>query len=250
MGSFANTLFTALMGWTQSAASALWSLFTNAKDNGALRWIGSHWFLLAAVLCVIGLAADLGVYLVRWRPYLVWKSFLKRRRGGENSEPPESVTDGEADTRTGPAGVPDGRRVMPEPGQTPQPAVRMTEEDEDGLERWKPAPDLPRNDAEGAAPPLVTAAGYIVPEDSPYRRPAEKRNSPDPAAETEEYADAKTIPVQPSRRRKRLNVNDLFSSPEEEIYEFDAPQNLIDRKKAYREPVYPRGWNRAKEKEE
>ena len=103
---------------------------------------------------------------------------------------------------------------------------------------------------ESAAPPLVTAAGYIVPEDSPYRRPAEKRNIPDPGAEKEEYADAKAIPVQSSRRRKRLNVNDLFSSPEEEIYEFDAPQNLIDRKKAYREPVYPRGWNRAKEKEE
>ena len=61
MGSFANTLFTILLGWLQGAVSAVWSAFTSEKGNGFLTWIGDHWILLAGILCIIGLVADLGV---------------------------------------------------------------------------------------------------------------------------------------------------------------------------------------------
>ena len=246
MGSFANTLFTTLMGWTQSVISALWSLFTSTKGNGVLRWVGDHWVVLAIVLCAVGLIADLGVYLARWRPYLVWKSFLKRRRGEDGAENPEEGTELPGETAAVPVreGVPPVRTAP-----LPPPAAPAQEEAEDELARWKREPDLPKTEIKSAAPPLVTAAGYVVPDDSPYRRPAAKQNRPEPAA-ADGDADRDSALMQSAKRKKRINVNDLFASPEEEIYEFDAPQNLIDRNKAYRQPVYPRGWNRGKEKEE
>ena len=48
-------------------------------------------------------------------------------------------------------------------------------------------------------------------------------------------------------RRRRLNVSDLFSNPEEELYDFEAPQQLIDSRKAYHDPVYPRGWKKSED---
>ena len=248
MGSFANTLFSTLLGWVQSVASTLWSLFTNAKSHGVLRWIGEHWILIAAILCVIGLAVDLGVYLVRWRPYKVWKSFLKRRRGEDENESLDAIPD-ERTYRTAGSAYAFSYPTIPAAQERVQTAERRLEEAEDELGRWKTEPEEPREEAP-AAPPLVTAAGYVVPDDSPYRRPAAKQKTQDPSAEAEEDPEDKQTRIPSSRRRKRLNVNDLFNSPEEEIYEFDAPQNLIDRNKAYRQPVYPRGWNQGKEKEE
>ena len=50
-----------------------------------------------------------------------------------------------------------------------------------------------------------------------------------------------------TKRRRRLNVSDLFSNPEEDLREIEAPQDVIDRRKAYREPVYPRGWKQNEE---
>lgn len=250
MGSFANTLFSTLMGWMQSVTSVIWSLFTNAKGQGVLRWIGEHWLLLAAILCMIGLIADLGVYLVRWRPYLVWKRLLGRRRGEEEAETPEILPEEQPVRPREPAAVSVRVPIQAErKGQAQSAPMHPEEEAEDELGRWKTEAEPPREEAP-AAPPLVTAAGYVVPEDSPYRRPAAKQKRPDPAAETENYEEDQSTRIPSSRHRKRLNVNDLFNSPEEEIYEFDAPQNLIDRNKAYRQPVYPRGWNREKEKEE
>lgn len=245
MGSFANTFFTGLMGWMQSVASALWSLFTNEKASGVLRWIGDHWVVLAAVLCGVGLIADLGIYLVRWRPYLVWKSFLKRGQDAEDDEEKETTAEKSLNHVLPPLAVP-AREVRRKEQATS--AAEQTQEDE--LGRWMTEPEPPRNVTGNTAQPLVTAAGYVVPEDSPYRRPDVKKKKPEPPVEREDPQNKNNLRIQPSRRRKRINVNDLFSSPEEEIYEFDAPQNLIDRNKAYREPVYPRGWNRKEEKEE
>jgi len=224
MGSFANTLFTTLLGWVRTVAAALWNLFTNEQGSSLLTWIGRNWLLLAIVFCVIGMTADLAIYLVRWRPDLVWKSFLRRRHRDE----PE-----DEDTAEAPA-LPD------------KPAQIRSRSTDDELARWVREPEPAGKEAENALGVTVTAAGYVVPEDSPYRRPAGPKKTPanaDHAMTPEERPKVMQTP----RRRRKINVNDLFSSPEEELYEFDAPQQLIDRKKAYRDPVYPRGWKQNKE---
>ena len=229
MGSFANALFTALLGWTRTVVSALWAFITNDQGSGLLTWIGRNWLFLAAVLCAIGLIADLVIYLARWRPDLVWKSFW-RRRNHKDIETEESLQE------------------APAQPEKPAPIRRRTADDE--LARWVREPEPSGKGPEAVQGSIVTSAGYIVPEDSPYRRPAEKEKERTEDADTFPTPESSPRVMQTPRRRRKINVNDLFSSPEEELYEFDAPQQLIDRKKAYRDPVYPRGWNQKKEQGE
>ena len=91
MGQFANTLFSVLLGWVQTAASWLWGLITNTDVNAWLKWLLDNWLPLVIVLCLGGLAIDFIVYLVRWQPYRVWHSFLSRfsrKNAPEEDAPP------------------------------------------------------------------------------------------------------------------------------------------------------------------
>ena len=90
MGSFANTLFTIMLGWLQTAAASIWAAFTSENGSTFFQWIGRNWIILAIVLCGIGLIVDLGIYLLRWRPIQVWKSYFNRlRHRDEETEDPE-----------------------------------------------------------------------------------------------------------------------------------------------------------------
>ena len=66
MGSFANGLFSLLLGWLQSVVSFLWAALSGNRGSAALSWLYEHWLLLAVLLCVFGGTADLIVYLIRW----------------------------------------------------------------------------------------------------------------------------------------------------------------------------------------
>lgn len=249
MGSFANSLFKFMLGWLQGAVSAVWYAFTNEKGNSLFNWIGRNWILIAGVLCAIGLAADLCVYFFRWKPFEVWKSFFLRNK--QTAEP----EDGEQ----GPV-IPDKNRKQADRSgtDTAQEPVMMKNAEpapEPDFSQWEEAaaeqerPEIQRAEK----PAMVTNAGYIVPEDSPYRRPA-AQTTPGPDTEKRENRIAgndrsETNPVAP-RRRRRINVTELLTDPEEELRQYDAPQNVIDSRKAYRDPVYPRGWQKSEDKEE
>lgn len=84
MGNFANTLFSVLLGWVQSAAAWLWSLIASDGGGGLMGWVLDNWLALAIGLCLLGLVVDGVVYLIRWQPYRVWRSNL-RRSGAEAS---------------------------------------------------------------------------------------------------------------------------------------------------------------------
>lgn len=259
MGSFANLLFTLMLGWIQPAISTIWSAFTNPGGGSFLQWLGDHWILLVVILCVIGVVADLGVYIFRWKPQLVWKSFFsrlrKRRDGGE--EPEEPTED------------PDEERIRTE--RSWEPATSFGAEkapDRDEIRRTESgsmsaAVDLSRWDTPAAAVPeqvkqpsprvMTTPAGYVVPEDSPYRRPAIEKSLPEPVTpevvSPEDWEEDRAAGEERNRRapvtgrkHRRVRVTDLFSDSEEELYDFDAPQQVIDRHQAYRKPVYPKDW--------
>lgn len=81
MGQFAGTLFRLLLGWVQSAVSWLWSLMTNADVSTWMQWLLDNWLLLLALLCIGGILVDFLVYLIRWQPYRVWRSFMHRMKG-------------------------------------------------------------------------------------------------------------------------------------------------------------------------
>lgn len=85
MGQFAGTLFRLLLGWVQTAVSWLWNLVTNADVSAWLQWFLDNWLALLALLCIGGLLVDFLVYLFRWQPYRVWRSFLQRFKGEDNA---------------------------------------------------------------------------------------------------------------------------------------------------------------------
>ena len=91
MGQFANTVFSGLLGWVQTAASWLWSLATNTDVSAWLAWLLDNWLPLVILLCLAGVLVDFVVYLIRWQPYRVWGRFLRRLKG--QNEPAEDSAD-------------------------------------------------------------------------------------------------------------------------------------------------------------
>ena len=247
MGSFANSLFKFMLGWVQGAVSAVWSAFTNENGDSLFSWIGKHWIMLALILCVIGLAADLCVYIFRWKPFKVWKSFFSRDREDTDASPePEKAE------RPGQAS-----RPVQRPAHQVQASVPRTEySQEPDLTQWETKTEqVTQEETETAAvPDMITNAGYIVPADSPYRRPADQNSAAGIREQEDRIITDRTERPEPAPvvtgRRRRLKVSELFTDPEEELRQFDAPQHVIDSRKAYRDPVYPRGWKKSEEEGE
>lgn len=77
--SFADTVVNGMLSWLKGFANWVLRLFDLAGSGGVspLEWLSGHWLQLLVVLLIIGVAADIIVWLVRWRPYWVW--FRKKR---------------------------------------------------------------------------------------------------------------------------------------------------------------------------
>ena len=71
MGTLANSLFRALLGWIRTLSAEIWNTFSSPEGTTLLSWLGAHWKGLAVLMCLAGLAVDLIVYLFRWQPYRV-----------------------------------------------------------------------------------------------------------------------------------------------------------------------------------
>ena len=244
MGSFANTLFTIMLGWLQTAAASIWAAFTSENGSTFFQWIGRNWIILAIVLCGIGLIVDLGIYLLRWRPIQVWKSYFNRlRRRDEETEDPEEHEPQADSIPVVPRRV---FRYEEERETNPEERTSAPKSEQEDFSRWMTEEPEPVPAAEAIQRnQVIPGAGYTVPEDSPYRRPAQ------PAAETrdedvfeeEQEKQAKKPEIMTQRkRRRRLVVGDLFTDPEEELWQYEKPQQLIDKEKAYHQPVYPKNW--------
>ena len=89
MGTLANILFQTLMGWIRTLSLDVWSTISSPEGTTFLGWIGAHWkglvadALLFSLSVAVGLTPemiDLAVYLMRWQPIRVWRSFFRRRK--------------------------------------------------------------------------------------------------------------------------------------------------------------------------
>ncbi|MBR3764840.1 MAG: hypothetical protein IKK57_09880 [Clostridia bacterium] len=87
MGNFANTLFSVLLGWVQQAVAWLWSLGGSEGASGLMGWILDNWLILAVGLCLLGVAVDLVVYIIRWQPYRVWRKSKGKEDQAAEEEP-------------------------------------------------------------------------------------------------------------------------------------------------------------------
>lgn len=76
---FSNAFVSTMLGWLKGLANWVLRLFNLAGASGTspLLWLSNNWGKLLAVFLVLGIALDVIVWLVRWRPYWVW--FRKER---------------------------------------------------------------------------------------------------------------------------------------------------------------------------
>ena len=77
--SFADTVVNGMLSWLKGFASWVLRLFDLAGSGGIspLEWLSDHWLQLLIFFLIVGVAADIIVWLIRWRPYWVW--FRKKR---------------------------------------------------------------------------------------------------------------------------------------------------------------------------
>lgn len=89
MGTFADSLFTVLMGWVRSLVNAIWALFTSDHTT-MLEFFGKNWLVIAVVIIAGGLVIDWIIWLLRWQPYHLWAQ--RARRLLRMEEPEEEET--------------------------------------------------------------------------------------------------------------------------------------------------------------
>lgn len=78
MSLLADNLFALLLGWTRSLFNNLWNLITN-NSSGFWGFLQRFWLPLLIILLLAGSFFDLIIWLIRWRPYYVWGSHLRKR---------------------------------------------------------------------------------------------------------------------------------------------------------------------------
>ena len=241
MGGYAEFCLENLFGWLKIFIGQIWSVFSNQKDNSLLSRIGENWKAILLVLCFAGAVIDLLVYLFRWEPIQVWKSYFRRRRKRKHPEwypEDEGTEDSGYEYQDG-----ESEEMFYHDEYLPPDNPELYIPQEETYSYPEPAGYHPV-----AAGPLYSAPNAPVPPEyqAMYRRPEPDLSpsfsqgcDPDSGSMTERNL-AKVI----GPRRKKFRVNELFrDSSDESSVHYDAPQPVIDRTEAYHAPVYPRNWN-------
>ena len=74
---YSNAVVNAMLGWLKGLAGWVLKLFNLSGGFSPLKFLADNWLQLLVVLLAIGVALDILVWLVRWRPHWVW--FRKKR---------------------------------------------------------------------------------------------------------------------------------------------------------------------------
>ncbi|MDY3279696.1 MAG: hypothetical protein SOX25_06285 [Eubacteriales bacterium] len=78
MNAFANTLFSVLFSGIRSMIEGIWAAAASGRLSRFFSWLGDYWLIVVAVICAGATCMDYLVWLIRWRPYLVWRTKLRR----------------------------------------------------------------------------------------------------------------------------------------------------------------------------
>lgn len=220
MNTFSNSLFTFFFGWARRLIESVWNAAAEGRLGGFFTWLGDHWLILALILVLGGTALDFLIWLIRWRPYLVWRSTLRRlgrRLRGEHVDSQRRFAKGYSD------GVDLGAPVTPpEPEAAPQAAA--------------PAYYPPLMD-EFSAPrqPQETPAlreDISMPEEGEIRRRRRSERHETPRR-IEAFPRAET----PRKPLWRPRFPSLEDRDEEQM--LDGLPPAVDRQQAFHDPVYP-----------
>lgn len=78
MNVFADRLFAVLLGWTRSLFNGFWNLVTN-DSAGVSGFLQRFWLPLILILLIFGTVCDYVIWLIRWRPYFVWRTWFRNQ---------------------------------------------------------------------------------------------------------------------------------------------------------------------------
>ncbi|NLD83458.1 MAG: hypothetical protein GX637_04765 [Clostridiales bacterium] len=218
MNTFSNSLFTFLFGWARSLIEGVWNAAAEGRLSAFFSWLGDHWLIVAAVLILLGTALDFLIWLIRWRPYLVWRSTLRRwgrRLRGEKVDSRRRFSRGyqqAVDLQMPPASGHGGAWEEEAPAAYEPPAAPASFDQQPLMDEFS-APEPP-----GDAPaPDMEDPAMMLPEGRRRRRSEKHGQTWKPAW------------------RPRFSV---LSDPEDESM-LDGLPPAVDRQQAFHDPVYP-----------
>ena len=230
MNTFANSLFSVLFGWARGLIQRVWNDAASGQLSGFLTWLGDHWLWVALGLAVGCTVMDYLIWLIRWRPYLLWRSFFRRfsrllhREKRKDRERFEQGYQSSVDLT-----------VNPEPRQAREAEEAWQEE------AWSAPP--PEEE-----PPAPEPVFFTPVEKDPRPRqftPPQDYEAPPMRAAALPVAGSFTAAPAPRRRRserhERRQWRDWLLNDDEAQYAMlDGLPPRVDRQQAFHEPVYPR----------
>ena len=255
MNSFANSLFSLLFGWARSLIQQVWGSAASGRYSGFFVWLGDHWVYLAVLLCVVGTVLDFAIWLVRWRPYLVWRTAMHRLARRFQGDQTENSRRFERGYQGGVAlEMPQNMERQDQQSEWEEPIVSETPD------AWQAPTDMNtftqavvRQEPEQ---PWYTAEGQYAPEEETaqaeegrQRRftPPDGYEAP-PMAASPRVNSAYDSDLPNARRRRRSEKYErrrpewrerLIKGNEDEDGLLDGLPPAVDRQQAFHEPVYP-----------
>ena len=197
MNSFAKYLFQGLFSWVREAVRQL-------SDPRLIdSWLATHWLSALIPVLLIATLVDFIVWLVRWKPYLVWRSSLNRSVSLLSEEGRE--------LRRFRKGF---NKVSAEIGAAAKPLAE--------------SPISERVYAQETPEPVISDDAYY---DWQFAEPA--REQPQPP-ERHRRSDRYRKPLRKPRDAQHRSIMQADDTP------LDGLPPIISKEEAFRAPVYPR----------
>jgi len=100
LDSLMQRVLAALFSWLRSLASIVWSMINSEQTGSGVTWLSENWWILIACIAAAGIIIDYLVWLIRWRPYYVWRSTIRRYahrlKNGKETDTPEQAREASA----------------------------------------------------------------------------------------------------------------------------------------------------------
>lgn len=231
MNTFATSLFTMLFSWARGLIQQVWNAAVSGKLSGFFTWLGDHWLWVVLGLILGCTVMDYLIWLIRWRPYLLWRAFFRRasrafqmknrqfEQGYESSVDISLPAEQEAGPRAEePAYQPEEAWSQPPAEETPapEPLFSAPSESEPRQRQFSPPQAY-------EAPPLYASARQVTGSFTAEMPVARRRRR------SEKY-----------ERRRQEWRDRLINGAAEDDELLDGLPPPVDRQEAFHKPVYPR----------
>ncbi|MDD2561489.1 MAG: hypothetical protein PHP07_01265 [Eubacteriales bacterium] len=272
MNVVADWLFNLLLGWTRGLFNNIWNLVNN-HSAGISGFLERFWLPIILIILLAGTAADYLVWIIRWRPHYVWRSWFMRQERKKRMNATEAYMN---DLDQSPLDLDDG--LLEDTPISPVLAYGGAENSLEGnsfpweypcqqpdmpQEAWQdpahiyspaPTPDFPDQEPEPSLPSAAwTAWEPSVAQETDWQSPNTDYLLVESLENDETPMEVPTEkPVSRRRRRtvtKRQRQSGLLKSLRETLFDPMEPAEPLDslappisQEEAYHEPYYPANY--------